>query len=343
MRVSLAALLIFAFIVPMFGQEVRSGRIDNNMKGSPFSAEAVSESEQTLADGNKIVRKSVTRIFRDSEGRYRREEMPRQLGVAGAVVDIPESIAITDPVAGMRYNVNPKDQSYRESSFKSDAQRAAEREAQMKQREAERQQREAQRQQRQADAAKRQADRANQPSYIELGKKNSDAAQKVEVQNEVRREVDRQVTVRVNSDIRVNINNNEQKDDPNCKTESLGTQNIEGVMAQGTRTTTIIPAGKIGNEQPIEVVYEKWYSPELQMNVYTKLSDPRIGVQTYRLTNINRSEQPINLFQPPQGYRPVSDASPKPLPVLKPVPAVKPVPGKPAEIKKTQAVTTVKT
>ena len=47
---------------------------------------------------------------------------------------------------------------------------------------------------------------------------------------------------------------------PNIKTESLGTQTMEGVPVQGTRTTMTIPAGQMGNEQPIQIVTERWYS-----------------------------------------------------------------------------------
>jgi len=90
------------------------------------------------------------------------------------------------------------------------------------------------------------------------------------------------------------------------RTEELGEQNIEGVSAKGTRTITTIPAGAIGNERPIETVYERWYSDELQMVVYSKHSDPRFGEQTYRLTNINRSEPDPSLFQVPQGYKVIS-------------------------------------
>ena len=59
--------------------------------GKPYSAEAITESTQVLADGNRIVRKSVTRVYRDSEGRTRRE----QLNDSGVV----ESVSIVDPVA----------------------------------------------------------------------------------------------------------------------------------------------------------------------------------------------------------------------------------------------------
>ncbi len=85
--------------------------------------------------------------------------------------------------------------------------------------------------------------------------------------------------------------------------ESLGTQTIEGVEAEGTRVTLTIPAGKIGNDSPIVTVSEQWYSPELQVVVMSKSSDPRMGETTYRLTNIVRSEPDPSLFQVPADYR----------------------------------------
>src|SRR5207249_9818645 len=83
------------------------------------------------------------------------------------------------------------------------------------------------------------------------------------------------------------------------KTESLGTQTINSVTAQGTRYTRTIPAGQIGNEQPIIIVSERWYSPDLQIVVMSKRSDPRFGETTYQLTNLQRSEPAASLFQVP--------------------------------------------
>ena len=103
----------------------------------------------------------------------------------------------------------------------------------------------------------------------------------------------------------VTVNRNGQKWE--TRTEQLGVQNFEGVDAEGTRTITTIPADAIGNERPIEIVYERWYSKELQMIVYSKHSDPRFGEQTYRLTNINRSEPDPSLFQVPTSYRIVNE------------------------------------
>lgn len=88
----------------------------------------------------------------------------------------------------------------------------------------------------------------------------------------------------------------------NRKEESLGTQEIEGVQAQGTRTTETIPAGKIGNEKPILITNESWYSPDLKADVLVKHSDPRMGEVVYQLTNISREEPDTSLFQVPADY-----------------------------------------
>jgi hypothetical protein len=90
--------------------------------------------------------------------------------------------------------------------------------------------------------------------------------------------------------------------DPNVSETDLGTQNIEGVSAQGKRMTQTIPAGQAGNEQPIVITTETWYSPELKVLVMSKSSDPRIGETTYKLTNIQRSEPAGSLFQVPDDY-----------------------------------------
>ena len=82
--------------------------------------------------------------------------------------------------------------------------------------------------------------------------------------------------------------------------EDLGYQSINGVSAQGFRRTTTIPAGQIGNDRPLQIVSERWYSPELQMNVKTVNSDPRFGVTTYELTNIVQAAQDPSLFAVPE-------------------------------------------
>ena len=85
--------------------------------------------------------------------------------------------------------------------------------------------------------------------------------------------------------------------------EPLGTRQIEGVIAEGTRMTTTIPAGQIGNLNPINLVTERWFSKDLQMAVLITRRDPRSGDTVYRLTNIVRTEPPPDLFTVPSDYR----------------------------------------
>jgi hypothetical protein len=84
--------------------------------------------------------------------------------------------------------------------------------------------------------------------------------------------------------------------------EDLGSQNVNGVMATGKKTTLTIPAGEIGNDRPILVVGETWYSGDLQMVVKSSNSDPRFGDTTFELNNINRAEPDPTLFQIPSDY-----------------------------------------
>jgi hypothetical protein len=86
-------------------------------------------------------------------------------------------------------------------------------------------------------------------------------------------------------------------------TTSLGTQTINGVLAEGTRYTRTIPAGAIGNEKPIVITSERWYSPDLQMVVLSKRDDPRMGETVTQLTNIQRGEPDPSLFQVPPDYK----------------------------------------
>ena len=86
------------------------------------------------------------------------------------------------------------------------------------------------------------------------------------------------------------------------RSESLGTMLIDGVDAEGTRTVVTIPAGTIGNQAPIEMVSERWFSPELGVVVMSRRTDPRFGETTYRLQNIVRGEPAPELFQLPSDY-----------------------------------------
>jgi hypothetical protein len=204
-----------------------AGRPGPVVTGAPYSADAVTEVTQTLADGNQIHQVTTTRIYRDSQGRTRREPTLNALGSDAAGTGQPQIAFISDPVAGMNYALDLAQHTATSSVFR---QRAAG-----------------------PGRAKRLARRA--------------------------------------------------ADSANIKTESLGRQLIAGVPADGTRVTVTIPAGQIGNAQPIQIVSERWYSPDLELTVLSKRSDPRTGEIVSQLTNLSRAEPPATLFEVPADYQ----------------------------------------
>jgi hypothetical protein len=84
--------------------------------------------------------------------------------------------------------------------------------------------------------------------------------------------------------------------------EALGTREIEGVLAEGTRLSFTVPAGTIGNDIPLETAAERWHAPALQTVVLLKRTVGRYGETTYRLTDINRGEPAAALFSVPANY-----------------------------------------
>ncbi len=88
-----------------------------------------------------------------------------------------------------------------------------------------------------------------------------------------------------------------------AKTETLSKTTIEGVAVEITRVTFEIPIGEIGNDKPIQVVSERWYSPELQVIVMSRHIDPVAGEHVFRLTNIKRAEPASHLFTIPSGFK----------------------------------------
>jgi hypothetical protein len=85
-------------------------------------------------------------------------------------------------------------------------------------------------------------------------------------------------------------------------TTNLGAKEFDGVRAEGKSTTWTIPAGEIGNRNPINILSETWYAPELQVTVYSRYADPRTGESIYRLAGIRRGEPAADLFTTPEGY-----------------------------------------
>jgi hypothetical protein len=89
--------------------------------------------------------------------------------------------------------------------------------------------------------------------------------------------------------------------DSNVVTKDLGTKTISGVTVQGTETDRTIPAGQIGNAQPIVITSTRWYSPDLQIVIQSTRTDPRAGNSSYLLSDVSRAEPAATLFQLPSG------------------------------------------
>jgi hypothetical protein len=242
------------FTVDFIGAEMSFG--DETVKGAPYAAEAVTETTQTLSDGNRITRKSTASVFRDSEGRTRREESLGAIGPWASAGDPPRHIFINDPVAGTSYILDP--QNHTASKLMTKVMMAG------------------------APAAGARVfafrHELPHPPGVAEGKT---------------------IEAGVSGTFEAAI---PKGAGPDVKTESLGKQSIEGVQAEGTRSTITIAAGAIGNERAIESVSERWYSTELHTVVMTKRSDPRFGDTVYRLINIRRGEQPPTLFEVPSDY-----------------------------------------
>jgi hypothetical protein len=83
----------------------------------------------------------------------------------------------------------------------------------------------------------------------------------------------------------------------------LGNKTIDGIPVTGTKTTSTIPAGTIGNDKDIVITRETWYSSDLKLVIESTQSDPRFGETTYALTNVQRNEPDPSLFQVPAGYK----------------------------------------
>jgi hypothetical protein len=206
------------------------------VKGAPFSATASSETTQTLQDGTTIHRTTSSTLYRDSQGRSRREITLSGFGPLQTSGKARTMITIGDPVAGAHYLLDPEQKVAHKMTPKGGKRGAW------------------------ADGNAQAFDQKMQKHMA-----------KEEASGELQK-------------------------------ESLGTQSISGVNAEGTRITRTIPAGQIGNDKPIQIVFERWYSPDLQMVVKSTRSDPRFGTTTYALTNVQRAEPAAALFTVPADY-----------------------------------------
>ena len=211
-----------------------AGLGNQDVTGAPYSAQVTSEFQQTLGDGNKIERKTTTTVYRDGQGRTRREQTLPAIGPYSASAEAPRAIFINDPVAGVTYVLDP---------------------------------------------ARKIARKMYRPT-MQPGPRTGPGVRKG---GNAQRP-------------------NARGRDSNVTTELLGNQNIEGLLVQGTRVTRAIPAGTVGNQQPIRITSERWYSPDLKLNLQVKNTDPMRGSNTTTLTNIRQEEPAASLFQVPADY-----------------------------------------
>jgi hypothetical protein len=249
-----------ASAVTTIGMRIVGGDLEFNDKlvtGAPLSAQATTVTDQTLADGNHIHHQNNASLYRDSQGRTRRETTLGGFGPWSATeAENKLVVMINDPVAGVHYILHPDEHKAIQLPLPKLP--------------------------------------GTLPSKAASGKAGAE---------------DRVFAVRVpppppdapGGDFHI-FYQHFDREEQSGQTESLGTQVIEGVKAEGTRINETIPAGTIGNDQPIQIVTERWYSPDLQMVVMSKRSDPRVGETTFRLTNINRAEPAATLFQVPADY-----------------------------------------
>jgi len=242
--------------VPLVASGTRVPMERSIVKGAPYSAEVVTESVQVLPDGNRIVRKSTGRVYRDSQGRTRRED--DQAGRQARV-------SVTDPVAGIAFSLDPEPKIAWRTPMKT------------------------------AGAITAMV-MPPPPPAAPMPADPADLQRRVAVEQEVVQ------AARAGAGGRAVLAPTARGPAWEEKKENLAARNIEGVMAEGTRTTRTIPAGAIGNEQPILTVTEEWRSPELQVLVMTRTSDPRTGESTYRLLNITRAEPNQSWFEIPADY-----------------------------------------
>jgi TonB family protein len=97
---------------------------------------------------------------------------------------------------------------------------------------------------------------------------------------------------------------------PETTREEIGTDTMEGLPVQGVRVTQTYLSGRLGNDRPLTIVTEYWYAAQLRINLLTKRTDPRYGVQSVRVTELNRQEPDASLFAIGDDYKVVNEAGP---------------------------------
>src|SRR5688572_33000201 len=243
--------------------------------GAPYSAEAVTDIVQNLADGNRIVRQNKAQVSRDSQGRTRREQ---GFAMFGPLVNGPRgnelrNVQISDPTTGTMVMLDLQSRTAHRMP------------------------------------APRLMLRNKIAGVIANGGVNVDKLNVEKFEMAVPPPPPPPPPGAMGGVMfhRVEAIAGMPAEKP--VVESLGTQFMEGIAVEGTRTTLTIPAGQIGNELPIQIVSERWFSPDLKVLVMSRQSDPRFGETTYRLTNITRAEPSQQLFEVPANFTIVDPAA----------------------------------
>ena len=239
--------------------------------GAPYSAEEVNRFNETLADGTHIQREDRVTVYRDSQGRLRR--------------DTPTRITIVDPVAGVGYSLDPKAMTGIKMTVHITRTPGGEIATAMI-----------------GSGSKAVGVRRKETIAIETHK-GEGPAQGAVIGGIISQPSGGTQMMQYSRISRSSEAGGGTPSNITANTESLGSQSVEGVLCQGTRSTETIPAGAIGNDRPIQTVVERWYSPELKTVVLSTRTDPRNGDETFRLTNIKRADPNPGLFQPPAGYQ----------------------------------------
>jgi len=253
------------------GQTVRFMQFDAGpVKGAPHAAEATNETIQTLPDGNRIVEKHSSKMYRDAEGRTRMENNFSTLGPLVPEGKAPSITSINDPVTGEHYILDNN----RKSATKMTMPKIA-------------------------MSGKPGEQREVRVEMRHAGPPGSSATATATVDHDVMI-AGPAVMASGGAQIRHSTGSAAGAD---VKKESLGKQVIEGVECDGTRETVTIPAGAMGNERPLVSVTERWVSAKLGLDVLRKHTDPRFGETNYRLTRIVQADQPRSLFEIPADYK----------------------------------------
>ena len=259
--------------------------IGGTVLDAPFSADAVTEVTQVLADGNRIEQKRSSSIARNSAGHTRREQNGIAFGTFMA--QGPQTmVTITDPKSGVHLTLNYDQKvAYRMKPSRTRLLAPSPGDPTVT-----------------YGAAGAMAARGND---VILSTQGFEAGRRVgpppppgvAPPDMFELAVDGPVTMTAA------VAAAPFQVDDNVRIETLESREIEGVRAEGTRTVRTIPAGAMGNLLPIEIVNERWMSPELQVVLMTRRYDPRFGETVYRLTNLVRGEPSPDLFKVPADFK----------------------------------------